>query len=99
MKITAVEAIPFRAPQRRAWHAAFGTVLESEYAVVFVRTDEGLTGVGEIATVWDRRGVSQADDVNRLLAPLLVGKDPREMEELERRRPVPAARNTELSRR
>jgi muconate cycloisomerase len=82
MKITSVTAVPFRAPRKRAWHAAFGTVLESEYAVVFIDTDDGLTGVGEIATVWDRRGISQADDVNRLLAPLLIGKDPLRLTEL-----------------
>lgn len=82
MKITSVEAFAFRAPRRRPWHAAFGTVVESEYAVVFVQTDDGLTGVGEIATVWDRRGVSQARDVNQLLAPLLIGKDPLRLNEL-----------------
>lgn len=82
MKITSVEAFAFRAPRRRPWHAAFGTVRESEYAVVFIGSDEGLTGVGEIATVWDRRGVSQAQDVNRLLAPLLIGKDPLRLNEL-----------------
>ena len=82
MKITSVEAIPFRAPRRRPWHAAFGTVLESEYAVVLIQSDEGVVGVGEIATVWDRRGVSQAHDVNRLLAPLLIGKDPLRLGEL-----------------
>jgi hypothetical protein len=42
MKITAVEAIPFRGLRRRARHAAFGSVFESEYAVVLVHTDEGL---------------------------------------------------------
>lgn len=76
MKITAVKAVPFRAPRKQVWHAAFGVVAESEYAIVIVETDAGLRGVGEIATVWERRGISQADDVNRLLAPLLVGKDP-----------------------
>lgn len=76
MKITAVKAVPFRAPRRQVWRAAFGVVAESEYAIVIVETDEGLRGVGEIATVWERRGIPQADDVNRLLAPLLVGKDP-----------------------
>ena len=30
----------------------------------------------------DRRGISQADDVNRLLAPLLIGKDPLALNEL-----------------
>lgn len=82
MKISAVKAIPFRAPRKKVWHAAFGVVAESEYAIVIVETDAGVRGVGEIATVWDRRGISQADDVNRLLAPLLIGKDPLSLNEL-----------------
>ncbi len=81
MRITAVTAIPFRAPRKKTWHAAFGNVAESEYAIVVIESDEGLRGIGEIATVWDRRGISQADDVNRLLAPLLVGKDPLRLNE------------------
>src|SRR4051794_32440330 len=76
MKITAVRAVPFRAPRKNVWHAAFGVVAESEYAIVIVETDEGVRGVGEIATVWERRGISQADDVNRIVAPLLIGQDP-----------------------
>src|SRR5579862_8861161 len=82
MKITKVKAVPFRAPRKRVWNAAFGRVAESEYAIVIVETDERVRGIGEIATVWDRRGISQADDVNRLLAPLLIGKDPLCLNEL-----------------
>jgi L-alanine-DL-glutamate epimerase-like enolase superfamily enzyme len=82
MKITSVKAIPFRARRKNVWHAAFGTVAESEYAIVIIESDEGQRGVGEIATVWHRRGISQADDVNRLLAPLLVGADPLALSEL-----------------
>lgn len=82
MKIASVKAIPFRAPRKNVWHAAFGRIAESEYAIVIIETDEGPRGIGEIATVWDRRGISQADDVNRLLAPLLVGKDPLALTEL-----------------
>ncbi len=82
MKISKVKAIPFRAPRKNVWNAAFGRVAESEYAIVLIETDEGQRGVGEIATVWDRRGISQADDVNRLLAPLILGKDPLNLNEL-----------------
>jgi L-alanine-DL-glutamate epimerase-like enolase superfamily enzyme len=82
MKIVKVKAIPFRARRKNVWHAAFGHVAESEYAIVVIETDEGQRGIGEIATVWDRRGISQADDVNRLLAPLLIGKDPLALNEL-----------------
>lgn len=82
MKITSVRAVPFRAPRKNVWHAAFGTVAESEYAIVLIETDAGFRGIGEIATVWDRRGISQADDVNRLLAPLLIGSDPLALSQL-----------------
>ncbi|HVF62526.1 MAG TPA: enolase C-terminal domain-like protein [Casimicrobiaceae bacterium] len=82
MKITAVKAIPFRAPRKNVWHAAFGVVAESEYAIVIIETDEGVRGVGEIATVWERRGVSQAADVDRIVSPLLIGRDPLELNAL-----------------
>lgn len=82
MKITSVRAIPFKAPRKVPWRAAFGHVAESEYAIIIVETDQGVHGIGEIATVWDRRGISQADDVSRLLAPLLIGKNPLNLNEL-----------------
>ncbi len=82
MKITDVKAIPFRAPRSQVYRTASGEILQSEYAMVFVETDEGVSGVGEVAAVWDRKGVSQADDVNRILAPVLVGKDPLRLNEL-----------------
>ena len=108
MKITSVKAIPFRARRKNVWHAAFGQVAESEYAIVMIGTDEGVRGVGEIATVWHRRGASQADDVNRLIAPLLIGKSPLSLNELcitvhralgrdSNQRPVWTLRSTTLS--
>lgn len=81
LKIAKVEAVAFRAP-RRPWHAAFGTVLESEYAVVFVEAEGGIVGVGEIATIWSRKGRAQARDVNEIVAPLLIGKDALRLNEL-----------------
>jgi muconate cycloisomerase len=82
MKIKSVIAIPFKARRKNVWNAAFGQVAESEYAIVIIETDKGVRGVGEIATVWDRRGISQADDVNRLIAPLLIGKNPLALNQL-----------------
>ncbi|MBT5413971.1 MAG: mandelate racemase [Rhodospirillaceae bacterium] len=81
LKIEKVEAVAFRAA-RRPWHAAFGTVLESEYAVVFVESEDGHVGVGEVATIWSRKGRAQARDINEIVAPQLVGKDALRLNEL-----------------
>jgi muconate cycloisomerase len=81
LKITKVEAVAFRAP-RRPWHAAFGTVIESEYAVVFVESEDGHVGIGEVATIWSRKGRAQARDINEIVAPLLVGRDAMRLNEL-----------------
>lgn len=76
MKITAIRAIPVRVPRPQAFTSSLGRQLASENAVVLVDTDQGPTGVGEISSIWDRRGRGQADDVNDLLAEALVGYDP-----------------------
>src|SRR5260370_1345515 len=51
----------------------------SDFGIVRVRTEDGLEGLGEISMNGGRTGAIQCDDVNRLIAPALVGADPREI--------------------
>ena len=76
MKITQVQAIPLRVPRPNAFKSSLGTHLVSENAVVEIHTDEGITGIGEACSVWDRKGIGESDDINGLLADALLGKDP-----------------------
>ena len=76
MKITAIRAIPVRVPRPQPFTSSLGLQAGSENAVVVVETDGGVTGIGEISSIWDRKGRGQAEDVNDLLAEALVGMDP-----------------------
>jgi muconate cycloisomerase len=76
MKITRVQAIPVRLPRPQPFKSSLGVHSFSENAVVLVHTDEGLTGLGEASSIWDRRGRGESETINGLLAEALVGRDP-----------------------
>lgn len=81
MKITAVEANPVSQLVRRdlAIISAAGTHPESHYLFIAIHTDEGYTGYGEASLAPGWSGEDQgtaAHLIRHLLAPLLVGKDP-----------------------
>ena len=80
MKITAVETTPVYVPRLRAFGAvprtALGPADISEHGIVQVHTDEGLTGLGELSSVFARRGLLLCRDVDERLAPVLIGRDP-----------------------
>jgi L-alanine-DL-glutamate epimerase-like enolase superfamily enzyme len=80
MRITAVRTVVVWGPRRRAYGAATRTALGlaavSEHAIVFVDTDAGVTGIGEISSVFKRRGRLLAQDVEAVLAPAVIGEDP-----------------------
>ena len=80
MKITAVETTPVRVRRLRAYgtvtRTALGPADISEHGIVQVHTDEGLTGLGELSSVFARRGPLLCRDVDERLGPVLVGRDP-----------------------
>jgi L-alanine-DL-glutamate epimerase-like enolase superfamily enzyme len=81
MRISAVRTVVVWGPRRPAYGAATRTALGlaavSEHAIVFVDTDAGITGIGEISAVFKRRGRLLARDVEAALAPAVIGEDPR----------------------
>lgn len=85
MKITAIEAVPVRVPRRvlhgDAFRTSLGSARVSEYVVVIVTTDEGLTGLGEASSVFARRGTMLHLEIESLLAPVLLGADPARISE------------------
>lgn len=76
MRITDVKAIPVRIPRRYTFTSSLGTHACSENAVVQIQTNEGIVGVGEASTIWGRKGRGAADDIERVIGPALIGKDP-----------------------
>ena len=76
MKITHISATPIRVPRPQTFTSSLGRSQETENAIVEIQTDEGITGVGEVCSIWDRKGRGQAEDINDLLAGALSGRDP-----------------------
>jgi len=79
MKVTAVRAIPLEAPlDPKAQVTAYGPRLKAAMVLVEIETDNGIVGLGEALARYSLRAyVSVIED---LLAPLIVGRDPFEVE-------------------
>jgi len=90
MKITRIETYPVRIPLKpeRRMISALGEHSVSEYLLVRLETDTGLEGAGEATvmprwsgeTVWGAQAL-----VERVLAPRVLGCDPRAIEEIDQR--------------
>lgn len=80
MKITEIRTVPVWCPRRSAYggvtRTALGPAAMSDYAVIFVETDAGITGIGEVCSVFKRRGTLLHHDVETALAPAVIGEDP-----------------------
>jgi muconate cycloisomerase len=84
MRIQAIEVIPIRAPRKEAVRAADGSspVTASEFGIVRILSDNGTEGLGEISITAPKIGFTLCHGARRLLVPLLLGQDPRELPRL-----------------
>jgi muconate cycloisomerase len=87
MRIEQIEIVPVRVPIRPEFQirGSLGSHTESPFAVLRVRTDEGITGLGEVSgtPVWSGEDAHTATHVIRgFLEPALTGEDPRDIERL-----------------
>lgn len=75
MRIERVEAIPVRVPRVKPMVAAglASPLAVSDFGIVRVHTDEGVTGLGEISMNGGDNGARQCRHVVEALAPTLVG--------------------------
>jgi L-Ala-D/L-Glu epimerase len=88
VRITAVEAIPFAVPYRRAAGFASGTVTTADNVLVRVHTDAGLVGQAEAQPRPYTYGETQASIVQTVrgtLEALLVGLNPLDTEVVSER--------------
>jgi muconate cycloisomerase len=80
MKITDVRCVPVLCPRKRnfgdATRTALGVAAVSDYTIVFVETDAGITGLGEVDSVFKRRGALLRHDLTEALVPAVIGEDP-----------------------
>src|SRR2546430_11696000 len=80
MKITDIRCVPVLCPRKRAFggvtKTALGPAAMSDYTIVFVETDAGITGLGEVDSVFKRRGAVLRHDLTAALVPAVIGEDP-----------------------
>jgi muconate cycloisomerase len=98
MRITAVESYPVKIPLKPAYHmiTALGLHDVSRYLIVRVHTDAEIEGVGEatVSVRWSGESVWGAKAmVDRVLAPAVIGCDPCNVAEVDRRMDLAAVQN------
>ena len=80
MKITNIECTVIYARRRGAFgkvvRTALGAASISEHAVVRVETDAGITGLGEICSVFEKKGRDYSTEIEQTLTQRLIGQDP-----------------------
>lgn len=74
MRIESIEAIQIRSFPPKPRMTSLGLSKVFDYGIVFIRTDDGLEGIGEISMLWDGTGERACYDVNHLLGPVLLGE-------------------------
>ncbi|WP_164472882.1 mandelate racemase/muconate lactonizing enzyme family protein [Cohnella candidum] len=80
MKIADIQAIPVSVPLLKPFKAAYGVRATADFVIVKVITEDGMTGLGEAATIPIYDEGSQAGvvfSIGKYFKPLLVGQDPR----------------------
>jgi L-Ala-D/L-Glu epimerase len=85
MKITRVEALPFRIPMKKATAWARGVQDAAEHVLVKVHTDEGITGIVEAPprpTIYGESVQSIKFAVEKWFGPMMEGLDPFELEKI-----------------
>lgn len=90
MRITRVEAVPVRIPIKpeRRMITALGKHEVSDYVLVKLETDVGITGVGEatVMPIWSGESVWGAYAlIQHLFAPALIGCDPADIDDIHQR--------------
>jgi muconate cycloisomerase len=90
MLITAIETFPVRIALKPNFQmiTSLGVHDVSSYLLIRVQTDDGLEGVGEatVSALWSGETVWGCQAlIDKLLAPAVVGVDPSDIEEIDRR--------------
>ena len=85
MKITRIEAIPFRIPMARIERFATGAILSLDHVLVRIHTDEGLMGQAEApprSMIYGESIASVLHAIREWFAPSLIGLHPAEREKV-----------------
>ena len=91
LRIREIRATPVSIPLRAAYRWSVGYFPGFSKTIVEVETESGLVGLGEAPSSWSRQLIEEA------IAPRLIGADPRDLADCERRAvpPIQAMRNAD----
>jgi L-alanine-DL-glutamate epimerase-like enolase superfamily enzyme len=85
MKITGVEAIPFRIPLKMVTKWATGSQDAAEHVLVRIHTDDGITGVAEAPprpTIYGESVASIKFAIDKWFGPAIIGMEPFAIEKM-----------------
>lgn len=84
LRITGVDIYPMDIPLKEPFRIALGTITHANEVLVVIRTDGGISGMGESNPVPMLTGTTQATDlaVAQGIAKIIKGKDPLQIESL-----------------
>ncbi|MFC2076866.1 mandelate racemase/muconate lactonizing enzyme family protein [candidate division KSB1 bacterium] len=84
LKITGVDIYPMNIPLKEPFRIALGTITHANEVLVVIKTDGGISGMGEAGPIPMITGTTQATDlaVAQGIAKIINGKDPLKIEEL-----------------
>lgn len=90
MRITAIETFPVRIPLKpeRRMISALGRHEVSDFVLIRIHTDDGIDGIGEATVTQNWSGEtpwSAIAIIERFFAPVLMGCDPTDVAEIDRR--------------
>lgn len=97
MNISKIEAIPVSIPRRTVWQSAAGIFATVNHVIVKVYTDEGITGIGEVAPYGMFSGETQGGAcsiIRDYLSPHLKGLDPLNISAVHRKMDEVLVRNS-----
>ncbi|MDQ2739508.1 MAG: hypothetical protein M3Y35_13035, partial [Actinomycetota bacterium] len=91
LRIGAIRATPVNIPLKAAYQWSVGYFPGFSKTIVVVETESGVVGVGEAPSSWSTGLIEHA------IAPRLIGADPRDLADCERRAvpPIQAMRNAD----
>jgi len=90
MKIKQIKTSIVDIPTIRPHKLSYTTLYEINYVLVQLQTDEGIEGLGETATLGGPGWSEESEEsikvtIDKYIAPLLIGEDPRQIEGLRKK--------------
>lgn len=83
MKITHIQVDVVSVPRARSNTSGLKkSQATGEFGIIRIHTDAGITGLGEVTTIWDNGAKPLCREIREFVGPALAGKDPRQITQI-----------------